>query len=117
MFSNEMKYAYLEKRFIIPELQPGNHTFRVECELCSKTQTVEIYCTGNFRVQKLQTNGHFHHKDGNPKHDEIDNIRFLCKRCHRLLHRLGQVLRWLEEINKAISDFPEAKDLKSIRFF
>lgn len=116
MINPEMKFAYLEKRFEI-SLKPGLHPVKMFCELCNKTVSGEIYCTANFKPSKVLTDGHFHHKDGDRNHDELTNMIFLCKRCHKKLHKLGEVLRWLKEIHKTISDFPEAIKLKSIRYF
>jgi len=36
-----------------------------------------------------------HHKDGNKKNNDIENLITLCKRCHRLVHLASMVLQML----------------------
>ena len=35
----------------------------------------------------IKSGGHIHHKDGNPKNNDIRNIIALCRKCHEVIPR------------------------------
>lgn len=40
--------------------------------------------------------GHIHHKDGNWKNDDLDNLVLLCWNCHRRIKPHGRNAQWGE---------------------
>jgi RNA-directed DNA polymerase len=50
---------------------------RYHCQQCGR------YASGN-------CGGHVHHRDGNPAHNDLDNLEFLCAQCHRETESYGK---------------------------
>jgi len=105
----KLKYIYLHTKFEVKDL---DCVFEVNCEYCNRKIKGEItfWKTGN--VAKLIHDGAFHHKDGDKTNNHIDNIILLCWTCHKRLHQLGVILRWLKKIGKTIDSIPNAINLK-----
>lgn len=115
MLTPKDKYVYLQKIYGF-NFTSGRHKFEVKCSLCHRTLYGDVYITRNGRAQELSIfDGNFHHDDGDANNDSFENIVLVCLQCHRRLHQLGEVLKWLKEINKKVEDFPNAIKLEAIR--
>ena len=112
MFPRE-RYRILKEKLHLT-LPPGRHTITIKCELCSEPLTVEleVYRTGNGKT--IRGSVVIHHIDGDRDNNDPSNIMLLCDRCHRMLHLLGEIQRWLDKIGKKIEDLPDCRKLKPL---
>ncbi len=95
-------------------LSPGEHTIQVACEMCRVDLNAEIrvYRTGNGTI--LKSEFVLHHADGNKENNDPNNIMILCEKCHRMLHLLGEIQRWMDKIGKTYDELPDCRGLKPL---
>jgi len=107
------RYEILRNKLNL-NLPPGKHTINIKCELCSKSLYVDVkvYRTGN--GQTLRGSVVIHHIDGDRDNNDVNNIMLLCETCHRMLHELGVIQRWLDRIGKKIDELPDCRNLKPL---
>jgi|GEM_PF-610793 len=102
--TTKAKFEYIKQRH--GEIPPGVRTIFLECEYCKKKLpvVVEVNEKGKFKI--LHSKGHFHHKDGNPENNSVENLQFLCEKCHKMVHLWWKLKDWLDETNKTVFDLP-----------
>jgi len=49
------------------------------------------YGTGGLPAS-IKSGGHIHHKDGNPKNNNISNLVALCRKCHAKIKNRGDAI-------------------------
>ena len=111
-----MKRAYLEKN-MLASFGKGKNDFIVYCDFCNKKLSGSISISKNNQPYGVKVNGaEFHHMDGNPENDVVENMRIYCSKCHRNVHRWGIIQRWLEKTGKSVQDIPDSRNLKPMTF-
>ena len=95
----------------------GKNDFTAFCDFCNKRLTGSIRISKNNLPYSVKVNrAEFHHSDGNPENDVIENMKLYCNICHKNVHRWGIIQRWLERTGKTKEDLPDAKNLKPMTF-
>jgi hypothetical protein len=113
---NEVKRAYLEKNMLVSFGQ-GINRFVVFCDFCNKKFKGNIKISKNNRAYSIKVEGaNFHHLDGNPENDTVENLRLFCRKCHKNVHYWGIIQRWLEKTGKSVKDLPDSRKLKPMTF-
>jgi hypothetical protein len=113
---NEVKRAYLEKNMLTP-FSKGNNRFMVFCDFCKKKFHGSIKISKNNRAYSMRVNGaNFHHLDGNPENDVVENMRLYCRKCHKSVHYWGIIQRWLEKTGNSVEDLPDSRNLKPMTY-
>lgn len=113
---NEVKRAYIEKNMLV-SFGKGKNRFVVFCDFCNKKFDGSIRISKNNRAYAINIDGaNFHHLDGNPNNDVIENIRLYCRKCHKNVHYWGIIQRWLEKTGKSVEDLPDSRNLKPMTF-
>jgi hypothetical protein len=113
---NQVKRAYLEKNMLV-SFRPGKRGFVVFCDFCKKKFNGSIKISKNNRAYSISVDGaNFHHLDGNPENDVIENLRLYCRKCHKNVHYWGIIQRWLEKTGKSVKDLPDSRNLKPMTF-
>ena len=114
--NNEVKRAYLEKNMLVP-FGKGKNNFFVYCSFCNKKFNGSIKISKNNRAYSIKIDGaNFHHLDGNPENDVVENLRLYCRKCHKNVHYWGIIQRWLEKTGKNVDDLPDSRNLKPMTF-
>jgi hypothetical protein len=106
------KSEYIKMRY--GEFEKGNHNITLKCEFCGKEFSIEITVSRSGKIYlPSYIDGAFHEweRDYRP-----ESLQFLCSNCHRRIHEWGLIQRWLVKIGKKVSDLPDARKLKSIRW-
>ena len=113
---NEVKRAYLEKNMLAP-FSKGKNSFVVFCDFCKKKFHGSIKISKNNKAYSTSVNGaNFHHLDGNPENDVVENMRLYCRKCHKNVHYWGIIQRWLEKTGNSVEDLPDSKNLKPMTY-
>lgn len=113
---NEVKRAYLEKN-MLSSFAIGKHQFVAYCDFCRKKFEGSIKISKNNKVYSIKVGGaNFHHLDGNPENDIVENLRLYCRKCHKNIHYWGIIQRWLEKSGKSVEDLPDSRNLKPMTF-
>jgi hypothetical protein len=113
---NEVKRAYLEKNMLV-SFGKGNNDLIVFCDFCNKKFHGSIKISKNNRGYSIKISGaNFHHLDGNPENDTVENLRLYCRKCHKNVHYWGIIQRWLEKTGKTGADLPDSRRLKPMTF-
>lgn len=95
----------------------GKNRFVVFCNFCRKKFTGSVKISQNNRAYSIRLTGaDFHHMDGNPKNDTIENLRLYCRKCHKNIHYWGIIQRWLEKTGKSVENLPDSRKLKPMTF-
>jgi len=104
-----IKYAYLKSRH---KLRDVSQVIESSCEICNKNIEVKLRfsCYGKGSVERAK--GHFHHKK---KENKYDNLQLVCFTCHKRLHDLGLIQRWLKKIGKRFDELPDCTNLKPMK--
>ena len=109
-----MKRAYLEKN-MLASFGVGKSRFVTCCDFCGKKFNGSIKISKNKKAYAIKVNGaNFHHLDGNPENDTVENMRLYCRKCHKNVHYWGIIQRWLKKTGKSVHDLPDSKNLKPI---
>lgn len=112
----EVKRTYLEKNMLV-SFGKGKSNFIVYCDFCRKKFNGSIRISKNDKAYSVNVGGaNFHHLDGNPQNDVVDNMRLYCRKCHKNVHYWGIIQRWLEKTGKSVEDLPDSRDLKPMTF-
>jgi hypothetical protein len=113
---NKIKRAYLEKDMLV-SFGKGINGFVAFCDFCNKK------LSGSIRISKKNLpysvkvdKAEFHHSDGNPENDVIENVKLYCRKCHKNVHYWGIIQRWLEKTGKSVEDLPDSRNLKPMTF-
>jgi hypothetical protein len=113
---DKIKRAYLEKNMLVSFLT-GKNDFVAYCDFCNKKLNGSIRISKSNRPYAIKVdNAEFHHRDGNPENDVVENVRLYCSRCHKNVHRWGIIQRWLEKTGKSVEDLPDSRNLKPMMF-
>ena len=113
---NEIKRHYLEKNMLSP-FKKGKTDFVAFCDFCDKKLNGSIYVSKNNLAYNIKVEGgQFHHADGNPENDVVENMKLYCYTCHKNVHRWGIIQRWLEKTGKSVNDLPDCRNLKPMTF-
>ncbi len=113
---NKIKRAYLEKNMLV-SFGKGKNDFVAFCDFCNKKLSGSIRISKNNLPYEIKVdNAEFHHSDGNPENDVVENMKLYCNLCHKNVHRWGIIQRWLERTGKTKEDLPDAKNLKPMTF-
>jgi hypothetical protein len=113
---NEVKRAYLEKNMLV-SFGKGKNKFVVFCDFCNKKFHGSIKISKSNRAYSIRLGGaNFHHLDGNPENDVVENLRLYCRKCHKNVHYWGIIQRWLEKTGKSVEDLPDSRKLKPMTF-
>jgi ribosomal protein L44E len=113
---NEIKRAYLEKN-MLTSFGTGKHRFVTYCDFCRKKFEGSIKISKNNKAYAIKVSrANFHHLDGNPENDTVENMRLYCRKCHKNVHYWGIIQRWLEKTGKSVKDLPDSKNLKPMTF-
>jgi hypothetical protein len=116
VLDNRVKRAYLEKTMLIG-FREGKNSFVAFCNFCNKKLSGSIRISKNNLPYEIKViNAEFHHSDGNPENDVIENMKLYCYICHKNVHRWGIIQRWLERAGKNKDDLPDSKNLKPMTF-
>lgn len=95
----------------------GKHQFVAYCDFCRKKFEGSIKISKNNKVYSIKVGGaNFHHLDGNPENDIVENLRLYCRKCHKNIHYWGIIQRWLEKSGKSVEDLPDSRNLKPMTF-
>jgi hypothetical protein len=114
--NNEIKRAYLEKNMLV-SFGIGKNRFVAFCDFCKKKFNGSIKISKNNRAYSIRVIGaNFHHLDGNPENDTVENLRLYCRKCHKNVHYWGIIQRWLEKTGKSVDDLPDSRKLKPMAF-
>ena len=113
---NDVKRAYLE-RHMLASFRIGKSSFIVCCDFCKKKFNGTIKISKNNRAYSINIVGaNFHHLDGNPENDVVDNLKLYCRKCHKNVHYWGIIQRWLEKTGKNVTDLPDSRNLKPMTY-
>lgn len=113
---NKIKRAYLEKNMLVG-FRKGKNNFVAYCDFCNKKLCGSINISKNDLPYSIKVNNaEFHHADGNPENDVVENMKLYCNICHKNVHRWGIIQRWLDKTGKTKKDLPDAKNLKPMTF-
>ena len=113
---NNVKREYLEKNMLV-SFGTGKSRFVAFCDFCRKRIEGTVKISKNNRVYSISINGaNFHHLDGNPENDIVENLRLYCRKCHKNIHYWGIIQRWLEKTGKSVKDLPDSRNLKPMTF-
>jgi hypothetical protein len=113
---NDIKRAYLEKSMLV-SFGTGKSGFVASCDFCKKKFNGTIKVSKNNRTYSISVDGaNFHHLDGNPENDVVENMRLYCRKCHKNVHYWGIIQRWLEKTGKTVEDLPDSRNLKPMTF-
>ena len=113
---NEVKRVYLESRMLVA-FGKGKNNFVVFCDFCKKKFDGSIKISKNNLAYPISVDGsNFHHLDGNPENDVVENMRLYCRKCHKNIHYWGIIQRWLEKTGKTVEDLPDSRNLKPMTF-
>ena len=107
------RYQILKAKLNL-NLSPGVHRINLKCELCSTSLYVDVKVYRTGYGQTLRGSVVIHHIDGDRNNNDPSNIMLLCDKCHRMLHLLGEIQRWLDKIGKKIEDLPDCRKLKPL---
>ena len=112
----DVKRAYLEKN-MLASFVTGKSRFVVFCDFCKKKFDGTIKISKNNRVNSISVDGaNFHHLDGNPENDVVENLKLYCRKCHKNVHYWGIIQRWLEKTGKSVDELPDSRNLKPMTF-
>lgn len=113
---NQVKRAYLEKNMLV-SFGTGKNRFVTHCDFCGKKFNGSIKISKNNKAYAIKVSGaNFHHLDGNPENDTVENMRLFCRKCHKNIHYWGIVQRWLQKTEKTVEDLPDSRNLKPMTF-
>ena len=113
---NKIKRAHLEKNMLF-SFVIGKNIFVAYCDSCNKKLSGSIRISKNNIPYSVKVKGaEFHHMDGNPENDVVENMRLYCHKCHRIVHLWGIIQRWLEKTGKTVEDLPDARKLKPMLY-
>ena len=95
----------------------GTTDFVAFCDFCKKKFNGSIKISKNNRTYSIRVDGaNFHHLDGNPENDVVENLRLYCRKCHKNVHYWGIIQRWLEKTGTSVKDLPDSRNLKPMTF-
>ena len=95
----------------------GKTDFVAFCDFCKKKFNGFLKISKNNRTYSIRVDGaNFHHLDGNPENDVVENLRLYCRKCHKNVHYWGIIQRWLEKTGKTVKDLPDSRNLKPMTF-
>ena len=95
----------------------GKNNFIAFCDFCKKKFNGSIKISKNNRAYSVSVDGaNFHHLDGNPENDVVENMRLYCRKCHKNVHYWGIIQRWLEKTGRSVKDLPDSRNLKPMTF-
>ena len=95
----------------------GKSGFVAFCDFCKKKFNGTIKISKNNRTYSISVEGaNFHHLDGNPENDVVENLRLYCRKCHKNVHYWGIIQRWLEKTGKSVEDLPDSRSLKPMTY-
>ena len=113
---NKIKRAHLQKNMLI-SFKIGKNDFIAFCDFCKKKLSGSICISKNNLPYSVKVkDGEFHHKDGNPENDVVENMRLYCRKCHKSVHLWGIIQRWLDKTGKTVEDLPDSRELKPMTY-
>ena len=113
---NDLKRQYLERNMLVSFVK-GKNDFITFCDICEKKLKGSLRISKNDRAYSVSVKkGEFHHLDGNPTNDVIENIRLFCYRCHKIVHLWGILQRWMDQTGKTVKDLPDSRKLKPMKY-
>ena len=75
---NEIKRTYLERNMLVSFCK-GKSNFVVYCDFCKKKFNGFIRISKKNKAYSVSVNGaNFHHLDGNPENDVVENMKLYC---------------------------------------
>jgi len=114
VFKTNTKYLYLKEKFGL-NFPLGNHSFEVNCEFCGKKLRGNVTISKNNTAWQISLDrGEFHHKDGNTKNNDVENVQILCYTCHKRLHNWRTICKWLKKIGKTVQDLPKMEEGRDV---
>ena len=113
---NKIKRVHLEKNMLI-SFKKGKNDFIAFCDFCNKKLSGSIRVSKNNLPYSVKVkDAEFHHKDGTPENDIVENMRLYCRKCHKTVHLWGIIQRWLDKAGKTVEDLPDSRDLKPMTY-
>lgn len=113
---NDLKRQYLEKNMLVSFVK-GKNNFVTYCDVCKKKLKGTLRISKNERAYAVSIDkAEFHHLDGNPTNDIIENVKLFCYRCHKIVHLWGILQRWMDQTGKTVKDLPDARKLKPMKY-
>ena len=105
-------------KILLKSIGLSNFCFEdANCAFCKKKFNGSIRISKNNRAYSISVDGaNFHHLDGNPENDVVENMRLYCRKCHKTVHYWGIIQRWLEKTGKYIEDLPDSRNLKPMTY-
>ena len=95
----------------------GKNNFVAHCDFCNKKLIGSMHISKNNLPYSVRVkDAEFHHMDGNPENDVVENMSLYCHKCHKTVHLWGIIQRWLEKTGKKVEDLADSRKLKPMTY-